>query len=93
MKKQVCIRLSEDCVAMIEKQKGDNFSQKLENMIYFCNREMPRIKKEIESAQKRFEYLKSDIAAAVEIYNRIRIVDRNLRSVEGILDNLVGEFR
>lgn len=93
MKKQVCIRLSENCIAMIEKQKGENFSQKLENMICFCNREMPRIEKDIEAAKKRLEYLKSDISDAVQTYNRIQTIDRSLRSIEGILGNLVGEIQ
>lgn len=92
MKKQVCIRLSENCIAMIEKQKGENFSQKLENMICFCNREMPRIEKDIEAAKKRLEYLKSDISDAVQTYNRIQMIDRCLFTVQEMLDDLIGEI-
>ena len=93
MKKQVCIRLSEDCIAIIEKQKGENFSQKLENMIYLCNQEIPRVEKDIETATKRLAYLVKSISNANEALGRIRMIDRNLRSVEEILDNLVGEFQ
>lgn len=93
MKKQVCIRLSEDCIAIIEKQKGENFSQKLENMIFLCDRGLPQIEKDIETAKKRLAYLVKSISNANEALNRIQMIDRNLRSVEGILDNLVGEFQ
>ena len=47
----------------------------------------------IETAKKRLAYLVKSISNANEALNRIQMIDRNLRSVEGILDNLVGEFQ
>lgn len=59
------IRISDHMLQLIEKQHGNNFTEKWENLVIRCNWELPRKEKEIQAldaqiAQKRKQLQEMD---------------------------------
>ena len=49
------IRFSDEIAELIERQQGDNFTQKFENLITRCVRELPAKETELAQLEKRIQ--------------------------------------
>jgi len=72
------VRLSDDLIELIERQVGDTFTAKLENLVTRCVWELPRKEEEIKQLEERIESRKSDL----------RQLSERARSYEQALNNM-----
>jgi len=72
------VRLSDDLIELIERQVGDTFTAKLENLVTRCVWELPRKEEEIKQLEERIESRRSDL----------RQLSERARSYEQALDNM-----
>lgn len=49
------IRLSDDIVELVESFDGENFSQKIANMIFMCKKELPIRQKQLDTLEDLIE--------------------------------------
>ena len=80
------IRLSEETVALIEKQEGSTFIEKLENLVEKCVRELPKKQRELKAVQlvisrerDNLEYIRKQQSA---LASNIRSLNYTLQNAE-----------
>lgn len=78
------IRLSEETVALIEKQEGSSFTEKLENLVEKCVRELPRKQWELKAVQQQISQERNNLDY---ICNLKSALESNIRSLNYILQN------
>ena len=77
------IRFTDDLYELIDRQAGDTFTQKLENLVTKCVWELPKKEEEIKyvQAQIRKEYAKLD-----RIRRQANQLETTINSLTGITD-------
>lgn len=55
------IRFSDELAEMIDRQVGDTFTQKFENLITRCVWELPQKEKELEQIEKQIQIKRADL--------------------------------
>ena len=78
------IRLSEETVALIEKQKGSSFTEKLENLVEKCVRELPRKQRELKAVQQQISRERDNLEY---IRKQRSALESNIRSLNYTLQN------
>ena len=90
------IRFTDEVAKIIEAQEGDNFNQKLENLINECYLSAPRIKKEINSLELYKKKLYDDIdelkQKAVLVTNKHRLLETSLNRYEYALNEAIEQL-
>ena len=49
------IRFSDELAELIERQQGENFTQKFENLVYRCAWELPAKEREVKQLEERIQ--------------------------------------
>ena len=75
------IRMTNTVKEYVEKQPGDGFNEKFENMVLFCKVNKPQIEKEIKEKEKRLKELNTKIANMQSIVNEIENMKWNIENV------------
>lgn len=87
------IRLSEDLLAYIEKQSGNGFSDKFENLIISARDDESRLKKElkrlndlVDNRRKQLDEISAQVSALDINLQEIFRLDLKISSIKGRLD-------
>lgn len=87
------IRLSEDLLAYIEKQFGNGFSDKFENLIISARDDEARLKKElkrlndlVDNRRKQLDEISAQVSALDINLQEIFRLDLKISSIKGRLD-------
>lgn len=75
-KKNYAFRLSEEVVALIDKQKGDSRTEKLENLVIKKDKELESLEKRIIDANNTLSGLRTKIDEYRSIINNLREIER-----------------
>lgn len=79
-------RYSDEVKNILEQQEGDSLNAKFENLILYCFWQLPKIKKEIKSLEKRKAELEEDISDRLTKINELRnltyLVERIERDIK-----------
>lgn len=85
-------RYSDEVKNILEQQEGDSLNAKFENLILYCFWQLPKIKKEIKSLEKRKAELQKDISVCSEKLREINsfkvLTDRIEYGIKNYVDSL-----
>lgn len=73
------IRFSDDIAELIDRQAGDNFTQKFENLITRCVWELPQKEAELTRVQERIERERGHLKELVKEVNKLDDLIGNLQ--------------
>lgn len=73
------IRFSDDIAELIDRQAGDNFTQKFENLITRCVWELPQKEAELTRVQERIERERGHLKELVKEVNKLDDLIKNLQ--------------
>lgn len=79
------IRFSDDLAELIDRQTGDTFTQKFENLITRCVWELPRKEEEIQRIEKQIQIKKEEME---ELYKSVRTLRRTKETIDANLARL-----
>lgn len=79
------IRFSDDIAELIDRQAGDNFTQKFENLITRCVWELPQKEAELTRVQERIERERGHLKELVKEVNKLDDLIGNLQPRYGTL--------
>lgn len=74
------IRLSDDLIELIERQVGDTFTAKLENLVTRCVWELPQKEKELEQIQDQIQRERQRLRDLQNLYWKLNNVYKDLNS-------------
>lgn len=78
------IRFSDELYELIDRQEGDTFTQKFENLVTRCVWELPRKEKELEGVRKAIQQEREELRI---IQQNKRKFEQNLRDMNWALEN------
>ncbi|MBE6925315.1 MAG: hypothetical protein E7461_00585 [Ruminococcaceae bacterium] len=78
------LRLSEETVALIEKQDGSSFTDKFENLVQKCVRELPQKQRELKAVQQQISRERNNLEY---IRKQQSALESNIRSLNYTLQN------
>lgn len=91
------IRFSDDIADLIDRQAGNNFTQKFENLITRCVWELPKKEQELELIQEQIEKKRQLLAEASSRYakmlNTLRSLEPKMQQLEWAIGNAVTEWQ
>lgn len=91
------IRFSNDIAELIDRQAGDNFTQKFENLITRCVWELPKKEQELELIQEEIKKKRLLLAEASSRYakmlNTLHSLEPKMQQLEWAIGNAVTEWR
>lgn len=79
------IRFTDELYELIDRQTGDTFTQKLENLVTKCVWEMPQKEKELKQIQEQIVKERSDLHQLRDAKAKL---ERNIREINRSLENL-----
>lgn len=74
------VRLSDDLIELIERQAGDTFTAKLENLVTRCVWELPEREKELEGIQEQIQRERQRLQDLQSLYRKLNNVYYDLNS-------------
>lgn len=74
------VRLSDDLIELIERQVGDTFTAKLENLITRCVWELPEREKELSQIQDQIKRQRERLRDLQNLYWKLNNVYKDLNS-------------
>lgn len=77
------IRFSDELAELIDRQAGNSFTEKFENLITQCVWELPQREAELERIQKEIQQERKQLA---DLRKRREKLDRVIRSIQQSLD-------
>ncbi|MDE7220834.1 MAG: hypothetical protein K2O45_14660 [Oscillospiraceae bacterium] len=72
------IRFSDEMAELIDRQQGDTFTQKFENLITRCVWELPQKEQELEQLETRIQEKRKQLQAMTAQAGELRITINNL---------------
>ena len=72
------IRFSDELAELIDRQVGNSFTEKFENLITRCVWELPQKEVELEQLEKKLRQLNQELYQRQEILNRLKSVTFDL---------------
>lgn len=78
---QKSIRISNSVFEYIEKYKGDNFSEKFENLILYCMKEEKNITKRVTTSEQQLKDLNSEIDEKSKLLLKLRVLEQKLDGI------------
>nr|WP_325223126.1 hypothetical protein [uncultured Oscillibacter sp.] len=72
------IRFPDELAELIERQVGNSFTEKFENLIAQCVWELPQKEVELEQLEKKLRQLNQELYQRQEILNRLKSVTFDL---------------
>lgn len=80
------IRFSDEMADLIERQPGNTFTEKFENLITRCVWELPQKEKELEQINKQIQHKRQEIAVlssrSAKIINTVSDLERKLYALD-----------
>lgn len=80
------IRFSDEMADLIERQQGNTFTEKFENLITRCVWELPQKEKELEQINKQIQSKRQEIAVlssrSAKIINTVSDLERKLYALD-----------
>lgn len=90
------IRFSDDLAEMIDRQQGQNFTEKFENLITRCVWELPAKEKELAALEERIQERRAQLlrmsAQAGELGAAINELFPKVFALENAIDNAVKKW-
>ena len=90
------IRFSDELAELIERQQGENFTQKFENLVYRCVWELPAKEQELKQLEERIhekrEQLLSMSAQARELSETFRELLPKVDTLEAAVNRAVQKW-
>ncbi len=90
------IRFSDELAELIERQQGENFTQKFENLVYRCAWELPAKERELKQLEERIhekrEQLRQMSAQARELSETLRELLPRADALEAAVDRAVKKW-
>ncbi len=83
------IRFSDELAELIDRQAGNTFTEKFENLVTRCVWELPQREAELEQVQERIQQERKQLA---ELRKRRETLDRVIRSIQRSLDYQLKEL-
>lgn len=83
------IRFSDELAELIDRQVGNSFTEKFENLVTRCVWELPQKEAELERIQK---YIQKERKQLVDLRKRREKLDRTIRSIQQSLDYQLQEL-
>lgn len=74
------VRLSDDLIELIERQVGDTFTAKLENLVTRCVWELPEREKELSQIQDQIKRQRERLRDLQNLYWKLNNVYKDLNS-------------
>ena len=72
------IRFSDELAELIDRQAGNTFTEKFENLVTRCVWELPQKEVELEQLEKKLRQLNQELYQRQEILNRLKSVTFDL---------------
>lgn len=76
------IRFSDEMAELIDRQIGDTFTQKFENLITRCVWELPAKEKELAEIQQRIESRRKELSRLQEAIQELRWFDERIKNAK-----------
>lgn len=90
------IRFSDEMADLIERQQGNTFTEKFENLITRCVWELPQKEKELEQINKQIQRKRQEIAVlssrSAKIINTVSDLERKLYALDTAIFNYSEEW-
>ena len=90
------IRFSDDLAELIDRQAGETFTQKFENLVTRCVYELPKKEAEIRRLDTMIERKRQEIAVlssrSAKIINTVSDLERRLYSLDTAIFNYLEEW-
>lgn len=84
------MRLSEEIIDMIEKQKGDTFTEKFENLIRISVQELPKKQQELKNIQDWIEKERNELRRVRDLKQKF---ESNLRDMNWSLEQATRQVK
>lgn len=84
------MRLSEEIIDMIEKQKGDTFTEKFENLIRISVQELPKKQQELKNIQDWIEKERNELRRVRDLKQKF---ESNLRDMNWALEQAARQVK
>lgn len=79
------IRFSDEIAELIDRQIGDTFTQKFENLVTRCTWELPAKEKELKKLQKEIDQKQKQLS---DMASRARKLEQTLKDMENTMGYL-----
>ena len=90
------IRFSDELADLIERQNGNTFTEKFENLITRCVWELPQKEKELKELEKQIQKKKHEIALlssrSAKIINTVSDLERKLYALDTAIFDYSNEW-
>ena len=90
------IRFSDELADLIERQNGNTFTEKFENLITRCVWELPQKEKELKELEKQIQQKKHEIALlssrSAKIINTVSDLERKLYALDTAIFDYSNEW-
>lgn len=90
------IRFSDEIAELIDRQTGDTFTQKFENLITRCAWELPEKEKQLKEIEKKIQEKKEQLSEIRKKYNAselyLRKISERLAILELAIDQAIEEM-
>ena len=83
------IRFSDELAELIDRQAGNTFTEKFENLVTRCVWELPQKEEELKQIQK---YIQNERKRLADLKKRRETLDRTIRSIQQSLDYQLKEL-
>lgn len=83
------IRLSDEIVEMIERQQGQNFTQKFENLVTRCMWELPNKERELRRVEQQLDKQRNELK---KLQTKVFRYQEKLRTFDQLFDCLSQTF-
>lgn len=85
------IRFSDELAELIDRQVGDTFTDKFENLVTKCVWELPQKEKELEQIEKRIREKRQELAElssrSTKVINTVRGLEEKLYALDTAIFN------
>ena len=85
------IRFSDELAELIDRQQGDTFTQKFENLITRCIRELPAKERELEEIERRIEEKREQLQRMTVQAGELRMTINDLAPKLRQLDTCINQ--
>lgn len=76
------IRISDDMAEMIDRQAGENFTQKWENLVARCIRELPQQEERLKAIQERIKKEQERLYNLQRATEQLRMLEQDIQNAQ-----------
>lgn len=82
------IRFSDEIAELIDRQIGDTFTQKFENLIIRCTWELPGVEHRLEELNKEIKQRQEKLQDLKGILDNLRTLEHQIKIAEGYVEEI-----